>query len=394
MVIYYKMIKPNKRYLTFLIIGYLCVEVFSQAIGHTTVTFVDESRNNRPIQTEIYYPATAAGNNTPISTGVYPLIVFGHGFLMTWTAYENIWTTLVPKGYIVVFPTTESGFAPSHANFGQDLKFLEAKIKSSGAGTAVPFSSLANTSAIMGHSMGGGSAFLAAANNASVTTLVTFAAANTNPSSVVAAKEVTVPTLVFSATNDCITPPSQHQDIMYDTTLSILKTQVYIKGGSHCYFANDNIYCSIGESTCTPAPTITREEQQSTTSDFLIQWLEYFLKSNCEEAIEFQDSLQNSDRIGYRQSQGIACTSSTTGNIDPKNGLSIYPNPNQGEFTINSSFEIKSISVTDSMGNVVTSFYGPGHVFPLNLSHLTGGVYFISIAGKNGESHIEKLIIK
>lgn len=388
------MIKHNNLYLIFLFMGYFCPMVFTQTVGHTTFTYLDESRNNRQIQTEIYYPSATSGENTPISPGVYPLIVFGHGFLMTWSAYENIWTALVPHGYIVAFPTTESGFAPSHSNFGQDLKFLDTKIKSIGAGVAVPASSLDQTSAIMGHSMGGGSAFLAAADNASVTTLVTFAAANTNPSSVEAAEQVTVPTLVFSGTNDCITPSAQHQDIMYDSTRSALKTQVYVKGGSHCYFANDNIYCSIGESTCTPAPTITRAEQQITTSSFLIQWLDYFLKNNCEKAISFQDSLKNSTKISYRQRQAINCMPSSTGNVEKENKLSIYPNPNEGEFTINSSFEIKNISVTDSMGHIVITMHEPGQLYILNISNLPGGIYFITVTGKKGESHIEKILIK
>jgi len=53
---------------------------------HTTVTFVDSSRSNRQINTEIYYPAKSAGNNTPIATGVFPLITFGHGFVMAVSA--------------------------------------------------------------------------------------------------------------------------------------------------------------------------------------------------------------------------------------------------------------------------------------------------------------------
>ena len=60
-------------------------------IGHMTKTFVDASRSNRNIQTEIYYPATSAGNNTPASMGEYPVIVFGHGLVMTWDTYTNLW---------------------------------------------------------------------------------------------------------------------------------------------------------------------------------------------------------------------------------------------------------------------------------------------------------------
>jgi len=172
----------------------LCLGLSAQQVGHTTITFVDSSRNNRPIVTEVYYPATSAGDNTPMTTGVFPLIAFGHGFVMSVGAYQNFWDLLVPEGYILALPTTESGFAPSHANFGKDLAFLITTIQSNGAGTLIPSTSVGTTSAIMGHSMGGGSAFLAAKDNAAITTLVSFAAANTNPSSIDASQYISVPT--------------------------------------------------------------------------------------------------------------------------------------------------------------------------------------------------------
>ena len=130
--------------------------LYGQQVGHTQITFIDSSRNNRSIPTEIYYPATVAGNNTPIAPGVFPVISFGHGFVMTWSAYQNFWDDLVPEGYILAFPTTEGGFSPVHADFGADLKFLVNEIQINGAGASVPASSAGNTSAIMGHSMGGG----------------------------------------------------------------------------------------------------------------------------------------------------------------------------------------------------------------------------------------------
>lgn len=220
---------------------------------------------------------------------------------MAWSAYQNFWDALALEGYILAFPTTESGIAPNHSEFGKDLKFLISKIQNSGAGSAVAATSVGNTSAILGHSMGGGSAFLAAENNLAITTMVTFAAANTNPSSITASQQVTVPTLIFSGVNDCVAPPSQHQDIMYDATAAAYKTQINIAGGGHCYFANSNFNCTFGESTCSPSPTIVRDEQQLITNDFLKLWLGFFLKNDCQKAQAFQDSLLLSSRITYRQ---------------------------------------------------------------------------------------------
>src|SRR6476620_5150956 len=87
-----------------------CVNCTAQfQIGHTTMTFIDPSRGNRAVETEIYYPADVAGDDTTIAFGIekFPIIAFGHGFLMGWNAYENIWTAVVPQGFIMAFPKTE-----------------------------------------------------------------------------------------------------------------------------------------------------------------------------------------------------------------------------------------------------------------------------------------------
>ena len=40
--------------------------------GHRSMTFYDVSRNNRPVLTKIYYPATTPGESTPTAAGVFP----------------------------------------------------------------------------------------------------------------------------------------------------------------------------------------------------------------------------------------------------------------------------------------------------------------------------------
>ncbi|MBK8145299.1 MAG: T9SS type A sorting domain-containing protein [Bacteroidetes bacterium] len=358
-----------------------CLQVHAQLVGHTTITFVDSSRNNRPIETEIYYPAITAGNNTPIAAGVFPLITFGHGFVMTWSAYQNFWDVLVPMGYIMAFPTTEGGFSPTHAAFAEDLRFLITKIQSSGAGADIPSSSVGPKSAIMGHSMGGGCSFLGAQNNTTITTMVSFAAANTNPSSITASQQIAVPTLLFSGVNDCVTPPSQHQDIMYDSTSAAYKTQINIIGGGHCFFANSNFNCTFGEASCSPSPTITRESQQLTTNDFLKIWLAYFLKDDCPKAQEFQDSLAASARITYRQNQPISCATGINEYLW-QNPSTVYPNPFSNSLTVElpkgkiQSVTIYNIMMQDQENYVFTE---PNSKVTLDLTSLHAGIHFIQI---------------
>ena len=374
----------------------LCSSLSAQQIGHTTVTFIDSLRNNRQIATEIYYPATSAGNNTPIAAGVFPLITFGHGFVMVWSAYQNFWDSLVPEGYILAFPTTEGGFSPSHADFGKDLKFLIAKIQSSGVGAVIPSASVGTTSAIMGHSMGGGCSFLAAENNLMITTMVSFASANTNPSSITASQQVFVPTLLFSGTNDCVTPPSQHQNIMYDSTAAAFKTQVNITGGGHCFFANSNFNCTFGENTCSPSPTITRAEQQSVTNNFLKLWLAYFLKNDCQKAQDFQDSLSMSSKISYRQSQAIGCfTGIINSNFYP-NSFKVFPNPFSTQTTLQTDILLHNATFTvyNCLGQTVREITNiSGNTATFYRDNLPSGLYFIRLTQDNKQIETKKLII-
>jgi dienelactone hydrolase len=99
----------------------------------------------------------------------------------------------------------------------------------------------------MGHSMGGGASFLACENNSEPTTMVTFAAANTNPSSIQAAANVHIPTLLFAGEFDCVTPPVQHQYPMYEATASQQKIIIDIYGGGHCYFADYNFFVPLAK---------------------------------------------------------------------------------------------------------------------------------------------------
>lgn len=271
-------------------------------IGHTELEFYDETRD-RIIPTKIYYPSDQNGENVAISNSSFPIIVFGHGFLIGWETYSNFWLELVPKGYILSFPTTEMSFSANHEGFGQDLKFVaDAMLELENEINSIFFNSIIPNTAIMGHSMGGGASFLSSTNSASITTLINFAAAETSPSAISAALDVNIPTLVFAGEEDCVTPPTSNQIPMYDATNSSCKTFINIKYGGHCYFANDNFACNFGESSCSSGLDISREQQQDVTFDFLNLWLDYTLYNNEYSVIEFNDSLQTSMRINYQQS--------------------------------------------------------------------------------------------
>ena len=197
---------------------FICQFVFGQnQIGHTTIMFQDPERGNRNIETEIYYPAQTAGMDTQVESGQFPIIVFGHGFVMSWDAYQNLWEEFVPRGYIMVFPRTEGNIlSTNHQQFGWDLEFLVEQMQIEGLNSgSVIFNAVASETALMGHSMGGGAAFLAADSlsvngNQNLKTLIGLAPAESSTngvSSINSALSITIPSIILSGSQDGVTPP-------------------------------------------------------------------------------------------------------------------------------------------------------------------------------------------
>lgn len=276
------------------------------SVGHSSVNFKDAARSGgfaisggltvptggtgRNIGTEIYYPATSAGDNTPFSPGVFPLVIIGHGFAMGWDSYKTLTDSLVKNGYVVALPRTEGSLlpAPSHLDFGKDL----AKVAELAEATGSPLiGKLNGRAAIGGHSMGGGATFLSDAfAPANVKCYFTFAAAETNPKASTAAKAITRPHLVIAGTYDCVAPPAQHQDLMWDSLLlSTCKTYINITKAYHCAFADNNFNCGFGEGTCITAGGLSSTAQQGIVRMYLNPYLDYYLKQICPAWTKFNN---------------------------------------------------------------------------------------------------------
>ena len=282
-------------------IGITCsIITYSQyQIGHTTITFNDPLRTGgfgsgggigRQIQTEIYYPANTSGDNVSVASGRFPVITFGHGFAMAWSAYATIWQHYAERGYILAFPRTEGGLipGPSHGDFGTDLKQVSDKMLALDANSSSLFNGkILQKAAIIGHSMGGGASFLAAANNSNIETVIGLAPAETNPSAIASASNVSVPALIFSGSADGVTPPAEHHIPIYNGLTSSCKSFVSISGGAHCYYANTDFNCDFGESVSSPSISISRAEQQTAMFGLLDPWLDFKLKGICESYAAF-----------------------------------------------------------------------------------------------------------
>jgi len=397
----------KRGFLTGFLILLSCLFSLAQpyTIGHTTITFNDPNRTGgfgsgggpgRQIQIEIYYPATMQGDNTPIDSGQFPVIIFGHGFAMSWDAYQNIWEHFVPMGYVIAFPRTEGSLipAPSHADFGLDLKQVAEKMQLQSSDQSSPFyQALTDRTAIIGHSMGGGASVLAAANDTNIATMVGLAPAETDPSAIAAAPDVTVPAVIFSGTSDAVTPPADNHIPIYNALSSECKTLIHIINGSHCYFANSNFNCDFAETSVGGSGTLPRLEQHDITFDFLDLWLDYTLKQNPASLSVFNDSLSSSSRITFEQD----CNTVITGVAQNNTALNYYPNPTSDFIILENSQGLKDacLHIYDMYGRLLfmRKIHDAKESEPLDFQDLPAGVYVVYLTTPD-KSYIRKVIKK
>lgn len=372
------------------------------ASGGTVVTMPGTGRN---IGTEVYYPATVAGNNAAVATGQFPVVVMGHGFAMTWDAYDNIYNRLASLGYIVLMPRTESGIFPTpvHLDFGKDEALLTTlamglNTASTPSNVVVFNGKVLQKSAIGGHSMGAGASFLAAANNTTLTCLFNFAAATTNntPNSIASATLVTVPTLMISGENDSVADTTV-QNSHYAGIVSPIKFHTIITGLTHCEVGNGTSgTCNIGQASC---------GNTTCNNVFFLKYMAYlepFLKnqlySNCIAGNTFMALISNPsvDRVGRKINGSLACSVGLYEQLNNDEGLiSLFPNPTESALNIHGTIKAEHIQITTIIGDEVqvknlTTLTADG--FKIDVSALSSGIYFLNIT--TGNKKISKKFIK
>jgi len=319
-----------RQLITFLFLCVLGSMLYAQGfeVGHTSMTFIDDNRDTREIPVEIYYPATTAGEDVPVAGSNHPVLSFGHGFIQSYVDNIYIADSLVPYGYIVAFLNTETGFSPSHEDFGLDFAFAIDAIKNEGQTAGSLFEgTVGSTAGVMGYSMGGGASFLAASYSSSIDCMVTLAPAETSPSAVEAGASITIPALVLAGSDDCIASPADHQIPLYQGLGSNCKTYIEITGGSHCKFANNEL-CDIAELLC--SGTIDYADQHNTMFRYIIPFLAHYLKGDANAITTFNGHLVSDSEITYQENCGVTSIEE----LEEKYSVKVYPNPVQDMFTV------------------------------------------------------------
>jgi dienelactone hydrolase len=328
-----------------LVAGHLCAQF---EVGHVSANYIDPARSDRSIVCEVYYPSTSTGDAVPVAEGMFPFIAFGHGFVMDYTAYQNITDVLVQEGYILIYVETEGGFAPAHADFGLDLAYVADHFFEENATAGSLFQShLIDRCAIMGHSMGGGATWLAANTSESVDCIAGLAPAETNPSAIAAASNVNVPALVLSGSSDAVTAPADNHTPIFESTASACKYFVNIIEGSHCGYANSGSLCDFGELFFAG---LSREEQQQITHELLLAWFDVYLRDNAasNEVLQLYDEMQGNTETT------IECVVSVA--QSDAQGMLVFPNPcTESLFLESDASGSMTYSVMDLTGKVVAS---------------------------------------
>jgi dienelactone hydrolase len=368
---------------------------FSQGLGHTSLTFTDVTRNNRSIPCEVYYPATSAGDNTPalapsfLSLNGYPAIAVGHGFVIGAANYDLIAQHLIPFGFVVALVNTETGFSPNHQEFGLDLAFVTHALQQESQNSTSILYNIANQEkeAVIGHSMGGGAAWLAAASDPLIDAIVGLAPAETNPSAIAAASSVNCNSLIFSGSEDAVTPPADNHQPIYDSSNGC-KTFVTLTGGSHCGYIDAGTLCDFGEPL---GGSLARADQQEAYLTMMTAWLRYFLNAECVEAL-YTDYVTNHAFVSAEPLAACMLCGNVTN--PERNGLNVFPNPNQGTFSIQWKNEMfNTVELFDATGKLVLKHVILQQGFFNETEKLKPGIYWLKLSSEKSIS-TKKIIVE
>lgn len=384
-----------RKTLLFVFAFFVVAFSFAQGLGHTSLTFIDATRNNRSIPCEVYYPALSAGDNIAaldpafLALSGYPAIAVGHGFVIGAANYDLIAEQLIPFGFVVALVNTEAGFAPNHQEFGLDLAFVTHALQQESQNSTSILYNIVNQEreAIIGHSMGGGAAWLAAASDPLIDAVVGLAPAETNPSAIGAATSVNCNSLIFSGSEDAVTPPADNHQPIFDGTNGC-KTFVSLTGGSHCGFIDSGSLCDFGEPL---GGSLARAEQQEAYLTMMTAWLRYFLNAECVEEqytdYVFNHSFVSADPLA-------ACM--LCGNVyDVKgNSVNVFPNPNQGTFSIQWKSEMfNTVELFDATGKRVLKNMILQQGFFNETEKLKPGIYWLKLSSEKSIS-TKKIIVE
>jgi len=255
------------------------------APSHWTVELADPERAGRIVTANIFGPSGALES--------CPVVIIGHATITHWDHYRYLADPLAESGWLVALPSTEMGMPGDQAAFADDMLFLAEALSDGHPDLPAGVPAAQEQSwAMVGHSLGGGAAVLAAADDARVGALALLAPQDrARPSMIQRAPMVQAPTLILAGEMDCMmTPPLQHQWPLFSSLVSPVRAMGVLHGGGHCAFAGTPEPCTSAEMEC--GPTMAPSAQQELTLSLVLPWLDWRLRGRAEAGPVFLAAAQ------------------------------------------------------------------------------------------------------
>lgn len=236
---------------------------------------------DRSFGVKVFAPQGVDAEGDRLAGGPWPVVIFGHGYLSSVDLYTTLLADLAEAGYLVIAPTSGGELFPDHAAFAADFSAVIDWLLAENTRPGSWFEGAVDAERIAasGHSMGGGASILATAADQRIRTVANLAAAETRPSAIAAAAELTVPVLLVAGERDAIAPLDTHQRPIFAAIGKAPAQLRVITGGSHCGFIDDPGVGLAGALTGLVCDTaaIPRTEQLAVTSRLLADWLSWAL---------------------------------------------------------------------------------------------------------------------
>jgi dienelactone hydrolase len=186
----------------------------------------------------VYYP-TAAGS--------YGVVAVSPGFTGTASTMYFWGERLSSHGFVVIVIETNSLYDPPASRARQLIAGLDYVVRQGNSRTSALYGKVDGTRrAVAGHSMGGGGALIAAADNPSLKASLPMAPWNTSST---AFRGIRVPTYVFACENDAIASVSSHASPFYNAIPNTTsKSYIEMARDDHfCVMNNGGHYETLGK---------------------------------------------------------------------------------------------------------------------------------------------------
>ncbi len=124
------------------------------------------------------------------------------------------------------------------------------------------------------------------------------------------------------------------------------------------------------------------------TSLSLVHLQDYYVSVQAENTAQMKSPTVTSDGQLYFD----LTTATPQQTLDSKSGFSIYPNPSNGTFTLNSRITNGEILIYNSLGETVFSSMANSQTSVIDLSDRANGIYFVTLK-TDKESFTQKIIV-